>query len=66
MPDDVHEEPGQGIEGRVDGHRVAVGSRAFARNIGVPAEEIVAAASTHDEDQERRTSSSRSTATSPG
>ena len=46
MPADVHEEPGQGIEGRVDGHRVAVGSRAFARHSGVPQEEIVAAAST--------------------
>ena len=45
MPADVHEEPGQGIEGRVDGHRVAVGSRAFARHSGVSEEEIVAAAS---------------------
>ena len=46
MPSDVREEPGQGIEGRVDGHRVAVGSRAFARNSGVPQEEIAAATST--------------------
>jgi heavy metal translocating P-type ATPase len=46
MPIDVHEEPGQGIEGRVDGHRVAVGSRAFARDTGAPPEEIVSAAST--------------------
>jgi heavy metal translocating P-type ATPase len=46
MPADIHEQPGQGIEGRVDGHRVAVGSRGFARNIGVPPEEIAAAAST--------------------
>jgi P-type E1-E2 ATPase len=46
MPADVHEEPGQGIEGSVDGHRVAVGSRAFARDSGAPQEEIVAAAST--------------------
>jgi heavy metal translocating P-type ATPase len=45
MPADVHEEPGQGIEGRVDGRRVAVGSRAFARRIGVPEDEIVASAS---------------------
>ena len=45
MPTDVHEEPGQGIEGRVDGHRVAVGSRAFARESGVPKEEIIASAS---------------------
>ncbi|HET6869673.1 MAG TPA: heavy metal translocating P-type ATPase [Solirubrobacteraceae bacterium] len=46
LPVDVHEEPGQGIEGRVDGHRVAVGSRAFARTGGVMQEEIAAAAST--------------------
>jgi heavy metal translocating P-type ATPase len=46
MPTDVHEEPGQGIEGRVDGHRVAVGSRAFARKRGVPEEEIIASVST--------------------
>ena len=46
MPADVHEEPGQGIEGRVDGHRVAVGSRAFAHSNGVPEEEIVASALT--------------------
>ena len=29
MPTEVHEVPGQGIAGRVDGHTVAVGSRAF-------------------------------------
>jgi cation transport ATPase len=46
MPADVHQEPGPGIEGWVDGHRVAVGSRALARNTGVPQEEIVATAST--------------------
>ena len=46
MPTDVHEEPGQGIEGRVDGHRVAVGSRAFAHSSGAPEDEIVASAST--------------------
>jgi len=46
MPEDVHEEPGQGIEGRVDTYRVAVGSRAFARARGVPEHEIVATAST--------------------
>ena len=28
-PQDVREEPGQGISGAVDGHRVSVGSRAF-------------------------------------
>jgi len=42
MPAQVREEPGQGIEGEVNGHRVTVGSRAFLLNAGVPAEEIVA------------------------
>jgi heavy metal translocating P-type ATPase len=46
MPEDVYEEPGQGIEGHVDTYRVAVGSRAFARMRGVPEDEIVATAST--------------------
>ena len=32
---DVREEPGQGIQGTVDGHRVAVGSRAFMRSAGI-------------------------------
>lgn len=35
MPRDVREEPGQGIRGTVDGHRVAVGSRAFMRSAGI-------------------------------
>jgi heavy metal translocating P-type ATPase len=34
FPEDVIEEPGQGIEGRVDGHRVAVGSDAWLRERG--------------------------------
>ena len=34
MPEDVVEDPGQGIEGRVDGHRVAVGSRSFLTSRG--------------------------------
>jgi len=42
MPAQVREEPGQGIEGEVNGHRVTVGSRAFLLDAGVPAEEIVA------------------------
>ncbi|HET7051419.1 MAG TPA: heavy metal translocating P-type ATPase [Solirubrobacteraceae bacterium] len=46
MPTNVHEEPGQGIEGRIDGRRIAVGSRAFARKRGVPEEEIIASAAT--------------------
>ena len=46
MPEEVHEEPGQGIQGRVEGHRVAVGSRAFARAGGVPQTEIASTAST--------------------
>jgi heavy metal translocating P-type ATPase len=32
---EVHERPGDGIEGTVDGERVAVGSRAFLRDRGV-------------------------------
>jgi heavy metal translocating P-type ATPase len=34
MPDDVEEQPGQGIVGTVEGRRVAVGSRAFLRAQG--------------------------------
>jgi heavy metal translocating P-type ATPase len=45
MPTEVHEEPGQGIVGRVDGHRLAVGSRAFARRSGVPEQEVADSAS---------------------
>lgn len=45
IPSDVHEEPGQGIVGSVNGHRVAVGSRAFARSSGVPEQELVESAS---------------------
>jgi heavy metal translocating P-type ATPase len=44
VPTDVHEEPGQGIEGSVDGHRVLVGSRAFIGAAGLPEKEIAAAA----------------------
>jgi heavy metal translocating P-type ATPase len=39
-PTDVHEEPGQGIEGTVEGRKVAVGSRAFIRAAGVSEDEI--------------------------
>ena len=42
IPTDVHEDPGQGIQGTVDGHRVLVGSRAFMRTLDVPEEEITA------------------------
>lgn len=41
LPADVHEDPGQGIEGSIEGHRVLVGSRAFMRAAGVPAAELV-------------------------
>jgi len=41
---DVHEDPGQGIVGKVDGRRVAVGSRAFMRAVGVPDNEVASAA----------------------
>ncbi|HLY47706.1 MAG TPA: heavy metal translocating P-type ATPase [Solirubrobacteraceae bacterium] len=40
MPTGVREDPGQGIEGVVDSHRVLVGSRAFMRAAGVPEPEI--------------------------
>ncbi|MGH2913237.1 MAG: HAD-IC family P-type ATPase, partial [Solirubrobacteraceae bacterium] len=43
MPTNIREEPGQGIEGEVDSHRVAVGSRAFLRSAGVPAEALATA-----------------------
>jgi P-type E1-E2 ATPase len=46
MPADVREEPGQGIQGSVEGRRVLVGSRAFMRDAGVPEKEIAAAALT--------------------
>jgi P-type E1-E2 ATPase len=44
MPADVQEEPGQGIAGSVDEHRVLVGSRAFMHVAGVPQNETDAAA----------------------
>jgi heavy metal translocating P-type ATPase len=44
QPGDVREDPGQGIEGAVEGHRVAVGSRAFVSATGVPAPEVASAA----------------------
>ncbi|MGZ6623380.1 MAG: heavy metal translocating P-type ATPase [Solirubrobacteraceae bacterium] len=40
IPEDVHEDPGQGIEGSVNGRRVLVGSRAFMRALGLPQDEI--------------------------
>ena len=43
-PIDVHEVPGQGISGVVEGHVVAVGSRAFMRAVGVREDEISSAA----------------------
>jgi heavy metal translocating P-type ATPase len=46
MPSEVAEEPGQGIRGTVENHRVAVGSHEFAKRVGVPEEEIRSAALT--------------------
>jgi heavy metal translocating P-type ATPase len=43
-PQNVHEDPGQGIEGVVDGRSVGVGSRAFVTALGVPSEEVASAA----------------------
>ena len=44
MADQVQEEPGQGIAGSIDGHRVLVGSRAFMREAQVPQSEVGASA----------------------
>jgi heavy metal translocating P-type ATPase len=44
MPLDVREDPGQGIQGTVDGLRVAVGSRAFMRSAGIQDAEHTATA----------------------
>jgi P-type E1-E2 ATPase len=46
MPSEVAEEPGQGIEGTIDGRRIAVGSRAFMRSVGIPEDEIIASSLT--------------------
>jgi heavy metal translocating P-type ATPase len=43
LPTDVREDPGQGIAGRLDGHRIAVGSRAFLRVEGYDPDEIAGA-----------------------
>jgi P-type E1-E2 ATPase len=43
VPTEVHEDPGQGIAGAVDGHLVAVGSRAFLRAVGYDADDVAAA-----------------------
>jgi cation transport ATPase len=37
---DVHEDPGQGIRGTVDGHTVDVGTRAFLSAGGIPVDEL--------------------------
>jgi heavy metal translocating P-type ATPase len=39
----IREEPGQGIEGLIDGRAVAVGSRAFMRSVAIPEDEIASA-----------------------
>jgi len=43
VPIDIREDPGQGIEGAVDGHRVSVGSRTFLRAAGVSPAEVASA-----------------------
>jgi heavy metal translocating P-type ATPase len=43
LPVDIHEDPGQGIVGTVDGRRVAVGSRSFLREAGYSADDVAAA-----------------------
>jgi len=42
--DEIREDPGQGIEGVLDGHRVGIGNRAFVRSTGVPDEQLAAMA----------------------
>ncbi len=42
-PRAVREDPGQGIEGVVDGHCIGVGSRAFLEGLGVPSNELASA-----------------------
>ena len=44
LPTGVYEQPDQGIQGSLEGHRVVIGSRAFIRASGVPAEEVASAA----------------------
>jgi heavy metal translocating P-type ATPase len=46
LPGGVREDPGQGIEGTVQGRRVAVGSRAFLRTAGYAPEEVASPALT--------------------
>ncbi|HEX8975448.1 MAG TPA: heavy metal translocating P-type ATPase [Solirubrobacteraceae bacterium] len=46
LPSDIHEEPGQGIRGTVDGRRIAVGSRAFMSAAGIPEPEVASSALT--------------------
>src|SRR6185312_10563869 len=43
LPSEVVEDPGQGIVGTVDGHRVAVGSRSFLRASGYSPDDTAAA-----------------------
>ncbi len=43
-PSEIREEPGQGIQGLIEGRTVAVGSRGFMRSAGIPEEEIASAA----------------------
>jgi heavy metal translocating P-type ATPase len=42
-PTEIREEPGQGIQGIIGGHTIAVGSRAFVRAAGVPPDEVTSA-----------------------
>ena len=42
-PEQVREQPGQGIEGLVEGHAVALGSRVFLRRAGIPSGEVASA-----------------------
>jgi cation transport ATPase len=56
-PDAVREEPGQGIQERVERHTVAVGSGDFLRAACVPAAEVASALATSGPDPARPTCS---------
>ncbi|MGN6167949.1 MAG: HAD-IC family P-type ATPase, partial [Solirubrobacteraceae bacterium] len=44
IPAGVHEEPGQGIGGSIEGRHVLVGSRTFMRNCGLPQADVASTA----------------------
>jgi heavy metal translocating P-type ATPase len=53
MPDGVFEDPGQGVEGQVDGHRVAVGSSSFLESRGYRVDGVDAITAHRDDGRAR-------------